>query len=120
MAEPVLTFTYSASIISAKTGYDVVTVTFSSDIAYQKFECRATKEGQTFGPGVGALLAYFGYTPAKTNRTFEIYDEHLTAGDGKYRISLYAETATNGYYIPLNSDKLITKDRNIFLSKGVT
>lgn len=115
MADPILTFTVSASKISAVSGYDVVTVTFSSDVAYKSFECRATKEGASYGEGIGTLIATFSSTPAQTNRTFEIYDEHLTSGDGNYRISLYAETDYGDIFIPLGSTMLITVDDKTFI-----
>lgn len=113
-----LAFTVSSYIISAKAGYDVVTVTFESNVPYQKFECRATKEGAVYGPGIGVLVASFSYTPAETSRTFEIYDDYLTAGDGNYRISLYAETGYGNLFIPVGAERFITKDGYTFLHKG--
>lgn len=115
MADPNLTFTTSATKISAKPGYDVVTVTFSSDVAYKTFECRATKEGSSYGPGIGTLIVAFSNTPANTKRTFEIYDEHLTSGDGNYRISMYAETDYGDIFIPVGSTMLITSDGKTFI-----
>lgn len=93
MAYPNLTFTASKNKISAASGHDSVTVTFSSDIQYTSFECRATKSGEAWGVGIGSLVASFSTTPAGTTRTFEIYDDYLTSGDGKYRISLFAMSA---------------------------
>lgn len=91
MAAPQVTFTASGTKISARPGYDAITVKFSADIPYQNFECRATKSGEDFGVGKGALVASFAYTPAETERTFEIYDDYLLRGDGEYRISLFAQ-----------------------------
>lgn len=114
MAEPNITFSVSSNKISAKAGYNVVSVTFSSDMAYKTFECRATKDDSPYGPGIGALIAAFSSTPAFIERTFEIYDEHLTMGDGDYRISFYAETSDSTIFVPIGSSKLITSDNNIF------
>ena len=52
MAAPGLTFTITGNKISAVSGFDSITVKFSSDIAYQAFECRATKTGEDWGRGV--------------------------------------------------------------------
>lgn len=110
-----LAFTVSSNKISAKEGFDVVTVNFSVNTAYKTFEARATKEGASYGQGIGTLIAAFSNTPALTERTFEIYDEHLTSGDGNYRISLYAEADYGDIIIPVNSTMLITSDDKIFI-----
>lgn len=120
MAAPDLSFSVSGRSISAKSGYDAVSVTFSSDIAYKQFECRATPADGQYGRGVGTLVAAFSATPPGTERTFEIYDEHLTAGDGAYRISLYAmgedgSWNDNHAFIPSASSGLITGDGKHFL-----
>lgn len=120
MAAPNLTFSATGTILSGNRGYDSISVTFSSDIDYIAFECRATKEGSAYGRGVGTLIASFSTTPAKTNRTFEIYDEYLTAGDGAYRISLYAQGIDGSWndnvgFIPSGSTGLITSDGKTFL-----
>ena len=90
MSAPGLTFSISGTSISDEPGFDFITVEFSSDIEYQQFECRATKEGEDYGVGKGALVASFSFTPANTQRTFEVYDDYLLHGDGVYRISLFA------------------------------
>ena len=59
MAAPGLTFTITGNKISAVSGFDSITVKFSSDIAYQVFECRATKTGETGGEGKGRSLRPF-------------------------------------------------------------
>ena len=92
MAAPGLTFTITGNKISAVSGFDSITVKFSSDIAYTAFECRATKTGEDWGRGKGALIASFSQTPAGTERTFEVYDDFLLSGDGEYRI-LYTHRA---------------------------
>lgn len=120
MPAPQLTFSYTGTVISAVSGYDHISVTFSSDIAYQQFECRATKAGQTYGRGVGRLVASFSYTPAGTSRTFEVYDTDLLNGEGEYRISLYAQSEDGGWndnygFIPSGSSGLITADVKKFL-----
>ena len=45
MAAPGLTFTITGNKISAVSGYDSITVKFSSDIAYQAFELGARERG---------------------------------------------------------------------------
>lgn len=91
MSAPNLTFTVSGGKLSAADGFDCVTVTVQADAACTAFECRATKVGEEYGLGRGTLVASFSQTPAHTPRTFEIYDGYLTAGDGAYRISLFAQ-----------------------------
>ena len=120
MPAPQLTFSYSGTVVSAVSGYDHITVTFSSDIAYQAFECRATKVGDPYGHGVGRLVASFSYTPAGTSRTFDVYDTDLVSGEGEYRISLFAQSQDGGWndnygFIPANSSGLITSDGKKFL-----
>lgn len=115
MAAPALTFTADRYKISGEPGYDYITVQFSSDIPYRAFECRATKNGEDYGVGKGALVASFSQTPANTQRTFEVYDDYLLNGDGEYRISLFAQGEDgswndNYYYIPSNSGSYITAD----------
>lgn len=91
MSAPNLTFSVSGGKLSAVDGFDRIVVTVTADAAYTAFECRATKAGAEYGVGRGALVASFSQTPADTQRTFEIYDDYLTAGDGQYRISLFAQ-----------------------------
>lgn len=121
MAAPQLTFTASGTVISGVPGFDCITVAFSSDLAYRAFECRATKSGDDYGVGKGNLVASFSATPANTERTFEVYDDYLTNGDGAYRISLYAQGEDgswndNGGFIPAASGGLVTADGKRFLS----
>ena len=91
MAAPELTFSISGTKVSDEPGFDHIIVNFQSDIPYQRFECRATKIGDDYGVGKGALVASFSTTPANTQRTFEVYDDYLVHGDGEYRISLFAQ-----------------------------
>jgi hypothetical protein len=118
---PELTFQVSGNKISDETGYNSLSVTFSSDIAYSEFECRATKVGAEYGVGKGSLVASFSYTPANTQRTFEIYDTNLVNGDGEYRISLFAksvETGTwndNHAFLVGGEQTLMTADGKTFL-----
>lgn len=115
MAAPGLTFSVSGTKISDEVGHDHITVTFQADMAYTAFECRATKVGEDYGVGKGALVASFSSTPANTQRTFEVYDDYLVHGDGEYRISLFAKGEDgswndNYYYIPIGSTAYITAD----------
>lgn len=91
MSAPNLTFSVNGNKLSAMSGYDSISVTFSSDAPYTNFECRATKVGDQWGVGKGSLVASFSKTPANTQREFELYDEYLLKGDGEYRISLLAK-----------------------------
>ena len=120
MPAPQLTFSASRTEISNAAGFDSVSVTFSSDIAYTKFQCRATKAGEAYGVNVGTLVASFSYTPAGTQRTFEIYDEFLLQGDGDYRISLFAlgedgAWNDNHLFLPSGASGLLTSDGKQFL-----
>ena len=121
MAAPQLTFSITGNKISAVSGFDSITISFSSDIAYTAFECRATKSGEDWGRGKGALIASFSQTPADTQRTFEVYDDFLLSGDGEYRISLFAQGADGSWndnygFIPLGeSQALKTADGEDFL-----
>lgn len=120
MAAPELTFSVTGSKISDEPGFDFITVTFSSDIPYQAFQCRATKVGEAYGVGKGALVASFSTTPAGTQRAFEVYDSYLLNGDGEYRISLFAQGEDgswndNYYYIPTDASMYICSDGKPYL-----
>lgn len=120
MPAPQLTFSVTGNKVSSVTGYDHIDVSFTSDIAYQAFECRATKSGESYGRGVGRLIASFSTTPAGTQRTFEVYDDDLVNGEGEYRIGLYAQSEDGGWndnyaFIPSGSAGLITSDGKQFL-----
>ena len=120
MAAPKLTFSISGEKVSAVSGFDYIIVAFQSDIPYQAFECRATKTGEEYGVGKGALIASFSTTPANTQRSFEVYDDYLVHGDGNYRISLFAQGEDgswndNYYYIPVGSTAYITADGEPYL-----
>lgn len=91
MAAPALKYSVTGSRVSLVEPYDKVVVVFTSDKPYKNFECRATKAGEPFGRGKGALLASFSQTPADTPRQFELYNSFLLSGDGDYRISLFAQ-----------------------------
>ena len=120
MPAPELTFSITGNKVSSVSGYDHIVVTFTSDIAYKQFECRATKSGENYGRGVGRLVASFSMTPAQTTRTFEVYDTDLVHGEGEYRISLYAESEDGGWndnwaFIPALSSGMKTADGKKFL-----
>ena len=120
MAAPSITFSYTKNALSRVTGYQSLTVTFSADLAYTAFECRATKSGDAFGRGVGKLLASFADTPAQTARSFTVYGTDLLSGDGTYRISLYAQSQDGGWNdnagFMVSGNQLITADNQVFLS----
>ena len=120
MPAPQLTFSVTGSKVSSVAGCDHVDVTFSADIACRAFECRATKAGESYGRGVGRLVASFSTSPAGTQRTFEVYDDDLVNGEGEYRISLYAQSEDGGWndnhaFIPAGSAGLVTADGMTFL-----
>lgn len=99
MAVPTLTFSTTGSKISSVEGHDHITVTFTANGSYKSFECRATKSGESWGVGIGTLIASFSQTPANTSRSFDIYDDYLVRGDGEYRISLFAQDMNGSWYI---------------------
>lgn len=115
MGAPNLTFSASGAKVSAVFGYDHITVNFQADAASIAFECRATKVGEDYGVGKGALVASFSATPANTQRTFEVYDDYLLKGDGEYRLSLFIQGEDGSWndncpYIPVGSTSYITAD----------
>ena len=123
MGAPNITYSVFKNKISAVSGFDSLTVTFSADGAYTSFECRATKSGEAWGVGVGELIASFSQTPANTERTFEVYDDFLLHGDGEYRIGLYVQDADGVWndtvgFIPSGTDTaMITADGLTFLCR---
>ena len=122
MGAPNITFSFDRNKISDEANFDFVTVTFSSDITYQAFECRATKTGEDYGIGKGQLVASFSKTPANTERTFEIYDDYLLQGDGEYRISLFVQGEDGNWndnypYIPIGSSEYTTTDGKVYLCR---
>lgn len=116
MSAPILNFSTDRNKISSQTGYDSITVVFSSDIPYQKFECRATKNEDEYGVGKGELITSFSHTPAETIRSFEIYDDFLLKGDGLYRISLFAQSEDGVW----NDDTgFLTAENELFLTSSL-
>ena len=121
MAAPGLTFSVSGNKVSDEPGFDYIIVNFQSDIPYKAFECRATKIGDDYGVGKGALVASFSTTPANTQRTFEVYDGQLVHGDGEYRISLFAQGTDGSWndnqgFIPFGeTETMLTADGLEFL-----
>lgn len=120
MGAPGLSFTISRDKLSAKPGFDAITVAFTADQACVAFECRATKEGEDYGVGKGTLVASFSATPPGVKRIFEVYDDFLVRGDGAYRISLYAQGEDGSWndnhrYLPVGSDSYLTADGGPYL-----
>ena len=120
MPAPDVTYTVSGHKISDEAGFNFISVRFQSDIPYIAFECRATKVGEEYGIGKGALVASFSSTPAQTVRTFEVYDSYLLQGDGEYRISLFAQSEEGAWndnfpYIPLGSSSYVTAEGKEYL-----
>lgn len=120
MSAPNLIYSVTGNAISSVSGFDSISVSFSADSAYQSFQCRATKIGEAWGVGKGVLVASFSSTPANTERTFEIYDDYLTSGDGEYRISLFAQGEDGSWndnysFIPVGVSGMLTSDGKQFL-----
>lgn len=121
MAAPDLTFSATENKVSGNSPYDSITVQFVSDIPYQTFECRATKTGEEYGVGKGALIASFSSTPAGTQRVFEVYDDYLLSGDGEYRVSLFAQgedgswNDNHGFIPSLEEEAMLTANGEEFL-----
>lgn len=121
MSAPGLTFSVTGNKISAVSGFDSITVSFSSDVAYQAFECRATKAGGRLGSRERGADCVLLPDPAGTQRTFEVYDDFLLSGDGEYRISLFAQAMDGSWndnwgFIPSGeTDTMLTADGEEFL-----
>ena len=120
MGAPNLTFSVSGEKVSGVSGFDHIVVSFQADADYPAFECRATKAGEDWGLGKGALVASFSTTPANTQRTFEIYDDFLIQGDGDYRISLFVQGEDgswndNHLYLPSGAAAYVTADGQNYL-----
>lgn len=122
MGAPNLTFSVTGDKLSAVSGFDKITVSFEADAPYKAFECRATKSGEAWGVGRGALVASFSQTPANTQRQFDIYDDYLLEGDGEYRISLFAQGEDGAWndscgFIPSGASGMMTADGKIFMCR---
>lgn len=90
---PVITVgTPSTSKISAVAGHDQCTCTFTSDLALQQWEARATTAGTTPARGVGLLVESGGALAANTPATVYVENEELTNGDGEYTITVYGQS----------------------------
>ena len=90
---PVITVgTPSTSRISAITDHDQCVCTFTSDLALQQWEARATKAGVTPARGVGLLVESGGALAANTQATIYVENEELTQGDGEYTITVYGQS----------------------------
>ena len=90
---PVITVgTPSTERISAITDYDQCVCTFTSDLALQAWEARATKAGTTPARGVGLLVESGGSLAANTPATIYVENEELTDGDGQYTITVYGQS----------------------------
>ena len=120
MAAPEITFSCTGEKLSGVEEFDKIEVTIWADLPCQAFECRATKEGEAYGVGKGALVAAFSATPANTPRTFEIYDDFLLRGDGCYRITLFAQGEDGSWndnhpYLPVGKEGYLTADGAVYL-----
>ncbi len=90
---PVITVgTPTRTIISDESGYDQCVCTFTSDLALQAWEARATKSGVTPARGVGLLVENGGSLAAGATGTVYVENEELTQGDGDYTITVYGQS----------------------------
>lgn len=95
---PVITVgTPSQTAISAVTGHDQCVCTFTSDLALQQWEARATKAGTTPARGVGLLVESGTTLAAGATATIYVENEELTQGDGEYTITVYGQS-TDGVW----------------------
>lgn len=84
--------TPSRIIISDESGYDQCVCTFTSDLALQVWEARATKAGVTPARGVGLLVESGTTLAAGATGTIYVENEELTNGDGEYTITVYGQS----------------------------
>ncbi len=84
--------TPTRTIISDETGYDQCVCTFTSDLALQQWEARATKSGVTPARGVGLLVESGTTLAAGATGTIIVDNEELTNGDGEYTITVYGQS----------------------------
>ena len=95
---PIITVgTPSQTAISAVTGHDQCVCTFTSDLALQQWEARATKAGVTPARGVGLLVESGTTLAAGATATIYVENEELTQGDGEYTITVYGQS-TDGVW----------------------
>jgi hypothetical protein len=89
---PVITVgTPSRTIISDESGVNVCTCTFTSDLALQAWEARATLPNQTPARGVGLLVESGTSLGANVPATVEIIWTEL-GDDGLYTIHVYGQS----------------------------
>ena len=94
---PVITVgTPSRSIISDESGVNQCVCTFTSDLALQAWEARATK-GVTPARGVGLLVESGTTLAAGATGTVVVDWNELTNGDGEYVITVYGQS-TDGVW----------------------
>ena len=94
---PVITVgTPSRSVISDESGVNQCTCTFTSDLALQAWEARATK-GVTPARGVGLLVESGTTLAAGATGTVVVDWNELTNGDGEYVITVYGQS-TDGVW----------------------
>lgn len=79
------------TIISDEIGYDQCVCTFTSNMALQAWEARATK-GVTPARGVGLLVESGTTLAAGATGTVYVENEELTNGDGEYTITVYGQS----------------------------
>lgn len=88
--------TPSRSVISDESGVNQCTCTFTSDLALQAWEARATK-GVTPARGVGLLVESGTTLAAGATGTVVVDWNELTNGDGEYTITVYGQS-TDGVW----------------------
>lgn len=119
-AVPVVTVTGpDKSKISKVATFNVAAISFTCDVDFVEYKVKVVPattslqdagvvigttngstnmSGESWGVGIGTLIASFSQTPANTSRSFDIYDDYLVRGDGEYRISLFAQGTDGSWY----------------------
>lgn len=81
----------SRDLIGRVSPANVCNVEFDSTADIEKWECRATLDGQPHGAGIGLLLKSGNAVKQGVSSSFNVTNTSLTLGDGMYRISVYVQ-----------------------------
>lgn len=114
--------------LSLQFPYDKCTVNFSSNVHIKQFLARATKGNEEWGIDKGVLIAEINNRDANTQLSFDIITaNHLTDGDGEYRIGLYLQNDDDLWNLDEmfivtnnNGSKFITDNRTTLFYSGMS
>jgi len=81
--------TYDRNNITNRPSENVCEVEFVCTSDIDQWECRATREEEASGSGIGLLIKNGTEVLTDESVTFPIKHTQLTLGDGRYRISVY-------------------------------